>query len=80
MAAHSRPSKIVNPNEAVFTPVQNNDPVGRLANEPLTPPKSPFNPQIRPFDEFCFTLHRLSDTIRSATNFFFVWRIRSTIR
>jgi len=55
MAAHSRPSNIVNPNEAVLTLVQNSDAVGRLANEPLTPPKSPFNPRIRPFDEFYFT-------------------------
>src|SRR6267154_950409 len=71
MAAHSRPSKIINPNEAVFSPVQNSDPVGSFASEPFTLPKSPFNPRIRPFDGFCFTLHRLSDTIRSATNFFF---------
>ena len=55
MAAHSRPSKIVSPNEAVFTSVQNTDPVGSFASEPFTLPKSPFNPRIRPFDEFYFT-------------------------
>jgi len=55
MAAHSRPSKIVSPNEAVFTPVQNTDPVGSFVSEPFTLPKSPFNPRIRPFDEFYFT-------------------------
>src|SRR5712671_3081828 len=69
MAAHSRPSKIINPNEAVFTPVQNSDPVGSFASEPFTLPKSPFNPRIRPSDEFCFTLHRLSDTIRLRRTF-----------
>ncbi len=80
MAAPSRTSKIVKLNEAVFTPVQNSDPVGSFVSEPFTLPKSPFNPRIRPFDEFYFTDQLISGTIRSATNFFFVWRIRSTIR
>ncbi len=55
MAARSRPSKMASLNEALFTPVQNNDPVGSFVSEPFTLPKSPFNPRIRPFDEFYFT-------------------------
>jgi hypothetical protein len=53
---------------------------GWFAREPLTPPKSPFNPEIRPFDDFYFTAPRMSDTIRYATNIFwlagFVRKIR----
>jgi len=55
MAAHSRPSKIVSRTKQSFTSVQNNNPIGSFVSEPFTLPKSPFNPRIRPFDEFYFT-------------------------
>jgi len=74
------PKQDSQPNEASFTSVQNNNPIGSFVSGTIHPAKIAVQPRIRPFDEFYFTGPLNQRYHPLAKNFFFAWRIRSTIR